>query len=103
MGSMINGGNFMGGATGIFIFLPLFIWTLYACSKYNLLPKKGLIIAAASGVVGHIGLFGLYIINKFCGSMVLVPSIIIVTFLSMIVAWILCRVLNVDDTKKVSS
>ena len=103
LGALLNGGNFMGGVTGIFVFLPLFIWTAYACSKYNLLPKRGLMIAAASGVVGHIGLFALYAINKFCGSMVLVPSIIIVAFLSMIIAWILCRLLNVDDAKKVSA
>lgn len=40
LGALINGGNFMGGATGIFVFLPLFIWTVYACSKYSILPKE---------------------------------------------------------------
>ena len=99
LGALINGGNMMGGITGIFIFLPLVIWTSYACLKYELLPKRGLVIAVVSGIIGHIGVFGLYIINKLCGSTVLIPSIIIVAFLSIIVAWILCRVLNVDDTK----
>ena len=99
LGALINGGNMMGGITGIFIFLPLVIWTSYACLKYELLPKRGLVIAVVSGIIGHIGVFGLYIINKLCGSTVLSPSIIIVAFLSIIVAWILCRVLNVDDTR----
>ena len=103
LGALINGGNFMGGITGILIFLPLFIWTVYACSKYSLLPKRGLIIAVSSGVVGHIGLLGLYIINKFCGSMISTACVVVVAFLSMITAWILCRLLNVDDAKKVSA
>ena len=103
LGALINGGNFMGGITGILIFLPLFIWTVYACSKYSLLPKRGLIIAVSSGVVGHIGLFGLYIINKFCGSMISTACVVVVAFISMIIAWILCRLLNVDDAKKVSA
>ena len=71
--------------------------------QYNILPKRGLIIAVSSGIVGHIGLFGIYIINKFAGSMVSTPWIVIVAFLSMIVAWILCKLLNVDDTRKVSA
>lgn len=101
LGALINGGNFMGGATGIFVFLPLFIWTVYACSKYSILPKRGLAIATASGIIGHIGLFGIYILNKFFGIMVSAPWMLIVAFLSMIVAWILCRLLKVDDTPKV--
>lgn len=101
LGALINGGNFMGGATGIFVFLPLFIWTVYACSKYSILPKRGLAIAAASGIIGHIGLFAIYIFNKFFGTMVSAPWMFIVAFLSMIVAWILCRLLKVNDSPKV--
>lgn len=101
LGALINGGNFIGDATGIFVFIPLFIWTVYACFNYNILPKKGLMIAVISGIVGHIGLFGLYIINKFAGSKASTGCVIIVAFLSMIVAWILCKVLKVDDTPQV--
>ena len=103
LGALINGGNFMGGATGIFVFLPLFTWTVYACSKYNILPKRGLVIAVASGIIGHIGLFGIYILNKFFGIMVSAPWMLIVAFLSMIAAWILCKFLKVDDTRQVRS
>lgn len=89
-----------GNVTGIFLFLPLFIWTVYACRKESLLPKKGLFIAAASGILAHIGLFGSYVLNKFAGSMLTYVYVPILAFMPIVFAGILSKVLHVELKKQ---
>ncbi len=89
-----------GNVTGIFLFLPLFIWTVYACRKKSLLPKRGLLIAVASGILAHIGLFGTYILNKFAGHTLTYAYIPILAFMPIIFAWILSKALHVEIKKQ---
>ena len=86
-----------GIVTGILMFIPLFIWFVIVCKREMILPSKGPGIAIAGGVIGHIGLFSLYIANKFIGTTFVYFCVPVVAFLSIIAAWILCRIFRVDD------
>ncbi len=85
-----------GNLTGIFLFLPLFIWTAYACIKKSLLPKKGLWIAIISGVLAHIGLFFGYLLNAIAGHVVTFVYIPIVAFMPIIFAWVFSKLFHVE-------
>lgn len=86
-----------GVTTGLLVFLPLFIWIVIVCKRGHLLPPKGLGIAVVSGVIGHVGLFSIYIANKLIGSVFVYLYIPVVGFLPIIVAILLCKVLHVYD------
>lgn len=85
-----------GNITGIFLFLPLFIWVVYACNKKSLLPKRGLLIAVISGVLAHIGLFAGYILNAVAGHEIAFIYMIIVAFMPIIFAWVLSKLSHVE-------
>ena len=85
-----------GNITGIFLFLPFFIWTAYACIKKSLLPKKGLLIATISGVLAHMGLFFGYLLNAIAGHDAAFIYIPIVAFMPIVFAWIFSKLFHVE-------
>ena len=87
-----------GGVTGI-VFLGLFVWIVYACKKYALLPRKGLAIAIISGIIGHICLFSLYIVNLLLGHLADIIWAPFVAFMPLIVSWILCKAFRISFSK----
>lgn len=89
--------NSYGSVTGIFLFLPLALWIIYTAINDNVLPSKGIWIALVSGIIGHIGLFSVYIVNKFIGHGIVFFYVPFVAFISIIVAWILLRVCDVNE------
>ena len=99
LASCIRGGispmSSPGSVTGIFFFLPLFIWICVVQKREKILPEKGIGIAIASGIIGHVLLFVLYFINKVAGHVVACIFIPVVAFSPMIIAWLLCRALSV--------
>ena len=100
LGATITSGDIVhsyGSITGIFLFLPLALWIIYMGVNDKVLPSKGIWIALISGIIGHIGLFSLYIVNKFMGHDIVFFYVPLVTFISIIVAWILLRVYNVNE------
>ena len=102
-GSLVLGLSFgenAGAVTGLFLFIPLFIWNVYACKKQNLLPGKGVAIIIASGVVGHISLFALYIVNMLFGNLASGILIPMVAFMCIIVSAVLCKVLRVENERQ---
>lgn len=80
-----------GSVTGIFVFLPLFGYVVYICKKEKLLQKKGLGIAVASGVIAHILLFTMYLMNKVAGHIAAAIYIPIVCFSPIIISSLLCK------------
>ena len=105
LGALVTSGGDIstnyGAVTGLFVFLPLFIWIVIICKREHLLPPKGLGIAIISGILGHIGLFSLYIVNKFIGSTFDFFYIPVVAFLPIIIAAVLCKVFHVTDNDAV--
>lgn len=84
-----------GSVSGIFAFIPFFVWVVYICKKEKLLPKKGIGIAIASGVIGHALLFSMYLLNKVAGHTAAAIYVPIVTFSPLIIAWLLCKVFKI--------
>ena len=101
LGSLIRSGGDLAGnggvVTGLLIFLPLFIWIVIVCRREHLLPPRGLGIAIVSGIIGHIGLFTIYIANKLIGSTFVFFYVPVVAFIPIIVSAVLCKSLHVDD------
>lgn len=85
-----------GSVTGIFMFIPLFIWICYVAMKNRILPKKGLRVAIISGVLGHLLLFSCYFVNKFAGGTAMLIYSPLVAFSPLIISWGLCRLLKVE-------
>ena len=99
MGSVAMGISFSenaGVVTGLFLFIPIFIWAVYACKKEQLLPSKGLAIAIISGVIGHMSLFLGYILNMLFGHGVTMVAIPIIAFMPIIAAWVLCKIFHIS-------
>lgn len=86
-----------GVVTGVFLFLPLFFWTVHACRKENLLPEKGLGIAIAGGIIGHLALFSAYAVNLLLGHTAAAIYVPVVAFMPLIASWILCKAFRVKE------
>lgn len=98
-GSAVLGMSFSenaGVVTGLFLFIPLFIWNVYACKKQKLLPPKGVAIIIISGVIGHISLFLGYVVNMLLGNVATYIFIPVVAFMCIIASAVLCKVLRVN-------
>ena len=54
VGSFFGQGYNSGLFTAAFVFLPLCIWVFYSCFGKDRLPKKGIFILVASGILMHI-------------------------------------------------
>ena len=85
-----------GVVTGLLLFIPLFVWNVYACKKRSLLPEKGVGIIIASGVIGHLSLFLGYVLNMLFGHTVTYIFIPFVAFMPLIAAGVLCNALHVE-------
>lgn len=69
-GTLRFGGGLLsqpGNITGLFCFIPLFVWFVYACRRDGLLSGRGLAAAIVSGVVQHLGVFSVYGVNLAAG------------------------------------
>ena len=102
-GSLVMGQSLadnFGVVTGVLLFIPLFCWITYACAKYKLLPRGGLAVAIVSGVVAHILLFSIYLLNKVAGHTVAFIWIPFVCFSTIWVSWLLCKAFKVKSTNQ---
>ena len=86
-----------GSVTGIFMFIPLFVWICYVVMKDRILPKKGLRIAIISGALGHLLLFSCYFVNKVAGGTAMLIYSLFVAFSPLIISWVLCSLLKVKN------
>lgn len=98
VGSIVMGmgvANNPGFFSGTLVFIPLTLWVIYMCKKSGRMNTKGIIIALASGVLGHIGLASCYLvaIAGFAGGVLIAD--IIVSFIPIIAAWLLCKIFKV--------
>ncbi len=94
--SMTNPLESPGSVTGIFMFIPLFVWICYVAIKDHILPKKGLGVAIISGILGHLLLFSCYFVNMLIGGTAMLIYSPFVAFSPMIISWGLCKVLKVE-------
>ena len=60
-----------GNVTGIFLFVPLAIWVYHVCVRGSFMDGRGLAACILGGVLGHMLLFSIYIVN--------------------LVSWLLCK------------
>ena len=84
-----------GAVSGIFIFIPLFVWICCVVARDHILPKKGLRIAIISGMLGHLLLFSCYFVNKLAGGAAMLIYSPFVAFSPLIISLGLCRLLKV--------
>lgn len=83
-----------GNVTGIFCFIPLFCWFVYASLKGRILSGKGLACAIASGVVEHLGVFSAYAVNLVLGQVATLVWVPFMAFVGVVLAWGLSKVLK---------
>ena len=83
-----------GNVTGLLCFIPLFAWFVYASVKGDFMDGKGLACAIAAGVVQHLGVFSVYIVNLAAGSMAAMVWTPFMAFLGIAVAWLLTKVVK---------
>jgi hypothetical protein len=81
--------------TGAFVFIPLFCWITYACASRHLLPKGGLTIIIVSGILTHLLLFSIYILNKLAGHTAAFIWIPFVATATIWLSWLLCKAFKV--------
>ncbi|MBR5534407.1 MAG: HXXEE domain-containing protein [Ruminiclostridium sp.] len=85
-----------GFFTGLLLFLPLAVWVGYAAVKSGSLSKKGVVIAYVSGFLGHVALGSCYLFALLGLSALVLVDDIVVSFLPLIVAWVLCKVCKIS-------
>jgi len=56
-----------GNVTGIFLFVPLAIWVYHVCVRGSFMDGRGLAACILGGVLGHMLLFSIYIVNLMLG------------------------------------
>ena len=88
--------NNPGFFTGTLIFIPLTIWVIYICKKSNRMTTKGIIIALISGFLGHIGLGSCYAFAIAGFPNLVLIADIVVSFIPIIAAWILCKIFKIE-------
>ena len=81
-----------GNVTGLFCFIPLFVWFVYASVKGSFMDGKGFICAISAGVVQHLGVFSVYAVNLAAGNVAAMVWTPFMAFLGIAVAWLLCKV-----------
>lgn len=86
-----------GSVTGIFMFIPLFVWVCYVAMKQHILPKKGLRIAIISGIIGHVLLFSCYLVNRLAGSTAMLIYSLFVAFSPLLISWGLSKLSKVKN------
>ena len=93
-GTVALGGGLVqpGNVTGLFCFIPLFVWFVYASVKGDFMDGKGLACAIAAGIVQHLGVFSVYAVNLAAGNVAAMAWTPFMAFLGIAVAWLLCKV-----------
>lgn len=98
MGTIRFGGGLVatpGNVTGLFCFIPLFVWVAYACRKHGLLSSKGLAAAIVAGVVQHLGVFSVYGVNLAAGPAAAMAWVPFMSFIGIGLALLLGRGKNI--------
>ena len=85
-----------GVFTGVLVFIPLYVLVAVQQRRHAILPKRGLAIATASGIAGHLLLFAGYGLNLALGNIATYATIPVIAFSPLIVAWLLCRAYKVE-------
>lgn len=103
-GTIALGGGLLdnpGNVTGLFCFIPLFIWFVYICRKDNLLRGKGFASSIIAGVVQHLGVFSVYGVCAVLGGVASIIWVPFMAFLGIGCALLLCRIfkLNCSQSK----
>lgn len=80
-----------GNVTGLFCFIPLFCWFVYACVKGDFMDGKGLACAITAGVVQHLGVFSVYAVNLLAGNVAAMAWTPFMALLGIVTAWLLCK------------
>ena len=80
-----------GISSRLFCFVPMFVRFIYACAKHKLVSVKGTIVEVISGILMRLGLFVVYIINLLLGSYAAAMWILVMEFLGIVMAWLLCK------------
>ncbi|MBR0405940.1 MAG: HXXEE domain-containing protein [Eggerthellaceae bacterium] len=93
-GTLRFGGGLLsqpGNITGLFCFIPLFMWFVYATVKGDFMDGKGLVCAIVAGVVQHLGVFSVYGVNLAVGPTAAVIWVPFMCCLGIVVAWLLAK------------
>ena len=85
-----------GNVTGLFLFIPLFVWFCVACRRYGVLSGKGMAAAIVAGVVQHIGIFSCYFVNLLAGNAAALAWVPFMCTWGILVAWGLGRALKAE-------
>ena len=92
-GTVALGGGLLdqpGNVTGLLCFIPLFAWFVYVSVKGDFMDGKGLACSIAAGVVQHLGVFSVYIVNLVAGSVTAMVWTPFMAFIGISVALMLC-------------
>ena len=92
-GTLALGGGLAqpGNVTGLFCFIPLFVWFVYVCRKGDFMDGKGLACAIIAGMVQHLGVFSVYALNLTAGNAAAMAWTPFMAFLGIGMAWLLCK------------
>jgi hypothetical protein len=92
-----------GGVTSALFFVPISVWVIYVCLKSTFITKKGLIISLLCGIIGHIALFGAYAFHKIGGTAGLLIADVIVSFIPLLLALWLSKILKLNKVINAST
>ena len=85
-----------GNVTGLFLFIPLFVWFCIACRKHGALSGKGMAVAIVAGVIQHAGVFSCYFVNLLAGNAAALAWVPFMCTWGILVAWGLGRALKAE-------
>lgn len=80
-----------GNVTGLFLFIPLFVWFCIACRKHGVLDGRGMAASIGAGVIQHMGIFSVYIVNLLAGNTAAIAWVPFMCCLGILFAWLFSR------------
>lgn len=80
-----------GNVTGIFLFVPLAIWVYHVCVRGSFMDGRGLAACILGGVLGHMLLFSIYIVNLMLGHLAAALWVPFAVSSPIWVSWLLCK------------
>lgn len=96
------GGNILanpGNVTGIFLFIPLAIWVCHVCVRGSFMDGRGLAACILGGVLGHMLLFSIYIVNLMLGHLAAALWVPFAVSSPIWVSWLLCKAFKSKTTE----
>ena len=85
-----------GNITGLFLFIPLFVWFCVACRRHGVLSGKGMAVAIVAGIIQHIGVFSCYFVNLLAGNAAALAWVPFMCTWGILVAWGLGHALKAE-------